>query len=245
MRRFAFRWAPVVLLVLPACTINFGTDSGATPSPSVVSPTPVLTPTGSPPVTEAVGSGNVITETRQVSGFERIRFRGSGRLIVDQTGVESLTIEAEDNIVPLLRSDVENGVLILGLRPGTRIVAYKPIIFRLTVRQLTGIDASGSGSTEVNGLDTPRFVFDGGGSGNARLAGKSGSQEVSLSGSGEYDAEMVTSRTATVRVSGSADVVMNASDSLDVEVSGSGEVRYVGDPRLSQRISGSGSVTRK
>jgi hypothetical protein len=196
-------------------------------------------------VTEAVGSGNVITETRQVSGFDRIRFRGSGRLIVDQTGVESLTVEAEDNIVPLLRSDVENGVLVLGLRPGTRIVAYKPIIFRLTVRQLTGIEASGSGSTEVNGLDTTRFVFDGGGSGKARLVGKAGSQEVTLSGSGEYDAGSVTSRTATVRVSGSAGVVVNASDSLDVEVSGSGEVRYVGDPRLSQRISGSGSVTRK
>jgi hypothetical protein len=196
-------------------------------------------------VTEAVGSGNVITETRQVSGFDRIRFRGSGRIIVDQTGVESLTVEAEDNIVPLLRSDVENGVLILGLRPGTRIVAYRPIVFRLTVKQLTGIEASGSGSTEVNRLDTQRFVFDGNGSGKARLSGRAGTQEVSLSGSGEYDAESVDSRTVNVRVSGSGDVLLNATESLDVEVSGSAEIRYVGEPRVIQRISGSGSVIRK
>jgi hypothetical protein len=196
-------------------------------------------------VTEAVGSGNVITETRQVSGFDRIRFRGSGRLIVDQTGVESLTVEAEDNIVPLLRSDVENGVLILGLRPGTRIVAHRPIVFRLTVKQLTGIEASGSGSTEVSRLDTAQFVFEGSGSGKARLSGRAGTQEVSLSGSGEYDAESVVSRTVDVRVSGSGDVLVNATESLDVEVSGSAEIRYVGEPRVSQRISGSGSVIRK
>jgi hypothetical protein len=246
MRPLAARWLFVVpAMLLAACTINIGTGERPTPSPSRASVGPTPTPSPSLTVTQAIGSGNVITETRQVSGFNRIRFRGSGSLIVEQTGVESLTVEAEDNIVPLLRSDVENRVLILGLRPGTSIVAYKPIVFRLTVRELTGIEVSGSGATEVNRLDTARFDFDGSGSGEARLSGRAEVQEVSLSGSGEYDAESLISRAANVRVSGSAEVVINASDSLDVDVSGSADVRYVGSPRLSQRVSGSGSVTSK
>jgi hypothetical protein len=48
------------------------------------------------------GSGNVITESRVVSGSDEILLSGSGEVVVDVDGTESLTIEAEDNIMPLL-----------------------------------------------------------------------------------------------------------------------------------------------
>ncbi|HWL48440.1 MAG TPA: DUF2807 domain-containing protein, partial [Acidimicrobiia bacterium] len=50
------------------------------------------------------GSGNVITESREVSDFNEIVLGGSGRVMVEVTGTESLTIEAEDNIMPLLET---------------------------------------------------------------------------------------------------------------------------------------------
>src|SRR4051794_38180612 len=43
------------------------------------------------------GSGNKTTETRQVSGFNAVELSGVGKLIVKQTGTESLTIEGDDN----------------------------------------------------------------------------------------------------------------------------------------------------
>lgn len=236
-------------LLLPACTVNIGTGDDRTPTPAptpaTASPRASPNPAGSPSVTEVIGSGNVISESRPVAGFKRVRLRGSGNLLVEQTGVESLTIEAEDNILPLLRSDVENGQLILGLRPGTRIVTHKPIVYRLTVKELEGIEGSGSGSVDAKGLNTDRFSFDGSGSIEVRLAGRADELELSISGSGEYDGESLTSRRARVEVSGSADVLVNAQDVLDVQLSGSGDVRYVGNPTVTQRVSGSGSVTKK
>jgi Putative auto-transporter adhesin, head GIN domain len=180
-----------------------------------------------------------------VAGFNLVRLRGSGNLLVEQTGAESLTIEAEDNILPLLRSDVENGVLSLGLRPGVGIVTHKPIVFKLTVKELKGIDASGSGSIVVKRVDTDRFGLEGSGSIEVEVAGRVQEQDVSISGSGGYNGEALTSRSASVKVSGSADVVVNASDALDVQVSGSGNVRYVGNPSVTEKVSGSGSVGRK
>lgn len=248
LRRLGRYLLPAVASILAACTINIGTGDSPTPRPSPTatpSPPPTSPSPGATGVIDVVGSGNVATETRQVSGFSRIRLRGSGQLIVRQTGAETLSIEAEDNILPLLRSDVENGVLILSLRPGTRIVTHRPIVYRLTVRELDGIEASGSGSVEAEGLDTPLFTLEGSGSVEVSLAGRAQTQQISLSGSGEVDAERLAGATATVDVSGSGEVVVNASERLDVEVSGSGDVRFVGSPELIQRVSGSGSVTRK
>lgn len=234
------------LVLLSGCTINFAHGEGPSPTPSPAPPPaasqPSPTTIGSP--SEAVGSGNVVSEPRPVAGFDLVRLSGSGNLLVEQTGAESLTIEAEDNILPLLRSDVENGVLILGLRPGVGIVTHKPIVFKLTVKELKGIDASGSGSIDVKGLDTDRFDFEGSGSMQAVVAGRAQEQDVSMSGSGKYNGEALTSRSASVNVSGSGDVVVNASDALDAQVSGSGNVRYVGNPSVTEKVSGSGSVGR-
>ncbi len=57
------------------------------------------------------GSGNVVTETRQVSGFNRIDLAGSGEVTIQQGDAESLTIEADDNVLPRLTSEVSNSTL--------------------------------------------------------------------------------------------------------------------------------------
>ncbi|MGB5817698.1 MAG: hypothetical protein WBI27_21110, partial [Thermoanaerobaculia bacterium] len=49
-----------------------------------------------------VGSGVTVTETRAVSGISGVSISGVGLLIIEQTGSESLTVTAEENILPLL-----------------------------------------------------------------------------------------------------------------------------------------------
>jgi hypothetical protein len=57
------------------------------------------------------GSGNVITESRDVSGFNEIVVLGSGNVVVEVNGSESLTVEAEDNNMPQLKTHVRDGRL--------------------------------------------------------------------------------------------------------------------------------------
>ena len=65
-----------------------------------------------------IGSGNVITEERDVSGFDSISIGSSMNLIIEQTGSESLKIEAEDNIIPLVKTSVIGKELVIKLAPG-------------------------------------------------------------------------------------------------------------------------------
>src|SRR5918993_4416238 len=83
------------------------------------------------------GSGQTKSETRPVSGFTGIELSGSGEVTIEQGEAESLTIEADDNVLPVLTSEVEDSVLRLGTKPRTRVQTDNPIRYRVTVDDLT------------------------------------------------------------------------------------------------------------
>ena len=188
------------------------------------------------------GSGNVITESREVSDFNEIVLGGTGRVVVDVTGTESLTIEAEDNIMPFLETRVSNGRL--RLETNRSISPTVEIVYTITAETLDGLVISGSGVVEAEAVDSADFRVDISGSGDVVVEGTlSGLLSVSISGSGEFDGESLTAPEGQVDVSGSGNAVVNITDDLDVSVSGSGEVQYLGEPNVDSSVSGSGTIT--
>jgi hypothetical protein len=211
------------------------------------------------------GSGNLKTETRRVSGFSAVTLQGSGSLTISVTGTESLTIEAEDNLLEYLTSDVSDGRLTLGTRPNTGIQATKGIKYMLTVKDLSDLQISGSGdavldtinassfnavisgsgSMVINNITTSNFNFVLNGSGKVTVAGKADNLNIQIPGSGSFDGTGLDSKTATVGCSGSGNVIAKVSDTLNVTISGSGSVQYIGDPVVTKTIPGSGSVSKQ
>ncbi len=191
------------------------------------------------------GSGNETSESRSVAGFAAVAFGGGGRVVVEQTGAESLTITAEDNVLPFLTSEVRAGRLMLGVRSDTSIRTTKAIVYRVTVKTLSEIELSGSGSVEATRIDADRLTIVSHGSGRLTVAGKTDRQDVTLTGSGSYRGENLDSREGTITISGSGRAIVRVSDRLDAEVSGSGSVEYIGHPVVRRNVSGSGSVRRR
>ncbi len=188
------------------------------------------------------GSGTMATETRQVSGFHEIDLSGSGHVLVSVTGTESLTVEAEDNILPLLTSEVRNGRLVLGARRS--ISPTREIVYTITVVSLEGVSVSGSGIVTATGIDVSGFDVEISGSGTVVPEGVAEQIDLSISGSGRFDGDELVSSSGHVSISGSGRAVVKVTDVLDVEVSGSGRVEYLGDPAVTSSISGSGSVSK-
>jgi hypothetical protein len=189
------------------------------------------------------GSGNRITESRAVSNFDEIVLFGSGEVVVDVNGTESLTITAEDNILPLLTTEVQNDRLELGTR--SSISPTVAIVYTISAAALNGVSIEGSGDITATGIDTDSFDAEISGSGRIGVAGTTRVLAVNISGSGRYDGEDLVASIATVNVSGSGDAVVNVAEDLDAEVSGSGNVEYLGDPTLMSSISGSGDISRR
>jgi hypothetical protein len=210
------------------------------------------------------GSGKVTTEKRDVRDFDEVSLSGSGNLVITRTGTESLTVEAEDNIIPYLTTEVSGRRLILGTRDNVSLQTTRPITYTLTVKDLEALSLSGSGNISassvpdlgdihlsgsgnmfISGIDTDKLTTRISGSGDVNAAGKAGSQDVRISGSGNYRAESLQSKDARLEVSGSGRVAVTAGDKLDARISGSGYIEYAGDPAINQSITGSGRLRKR
>lgn len=210
------------------------------------------------------GSGNVITETRDVSGFDRVILNGIGDVIVVQGDEESLEIEAEDNIIPDIETEVKNGVLTIGFER-RNILPTEPVKFRVTMRDIHGLETRGFSNIEAGKIDTDRLdlgisgtggvnianlradevVINVSGAGNLNAAGEVKSQSITLSGAGNYDGDDLASQTAEVTISGLGRVVIWVTDRMNVTISGTGNVDYYGSPEIEQRISGIGHINHQ
>lgn len=211
-----------------------------------------------------VGSGTAATETREVSAFNGINVSGSGELIITQGDAVSLEIIADDNILPVLTSDINNeGILDLGAREGTSISPVTNIVYRVTVTDLTSIETSGGIQvTFTNAFisENMRFVSSGEStvssstfnvnvvsietSGNATytLAGEGNTLSLSTSGLSVFNGRDFVVESATLDMSGEASSTVNATDTLNIEISGEAIVRYVGNPAITRDVSGEAQI---
>ncbi len=210
------------------------------------------------------GSGNLVTEEREVSDFDRVELNGAGELIIEQGDSEALTVETDDNLMQYIRTEVRDGRLVLEIKPSLNIMFMEKLIYRLTVKELREVQISGSGKVTMDRLETDELKIGTSGSGkfefgdlqanslSARtsgsgqfiIAGKVEETNVDINGSGKFNCPDLESTNTDVSISGSGEVTTWTSGKLDVNISGSGSVRYYGNPQTNQSISGSGSVKK-
>lgn len=207
------------------------------------------------------GSGNVITESRAVSGFDRVLLSGIGDVQIVQGDQEALLIEAEDNIVPEITTEVVDGVLEIGFAR-KNIVPTRPVRFTLSMRSVHGLETkgvsnieadqlttdrldvsiSGTGNVDIDSLTADRLNVNVSGAGNFQAEGVVNTQKVTLSGAGNFSGRQLQSSSADVTITGLGRVVVWATSALDVVISGTGSVDYYGNPQVSQQISGLGKL---
>ena len=188
------------------------------------------------------GTGAMVTESRDVSGFNQIKLSGFGTLNIAQTGTESLSITAEDDVLPHLTAEVINGTLELGVRPRLSLKSLRRVTYTVTVKSLEGIQLSGAGTVHATDIKASSFAMTISGAGDTTVIGSAQSQTVKISGAGNYNAKEFQTDSADVTITGAGNARINASQTLFATVSGAGAVTYYGMPQVSQRITGVGSV---
>lgn len=209
-----------------------------------------------------VGSGRSTTETRSVSDFDAVDFAFLGDMTITQGNEESLKITGDDNIVPLIRTTVRDGVLHIDASPANIGRTVIPLRYELMVKDLNALSLSGLGNIDVGSLESSdvSLALSGAGSlnvenlsagnlavnmsglGSANVAGNVDKQAVNVSGAGSYFARDLRSQTAAVQISGLGSAEVQAVETLDASISGAGSIKYAGSPQISQNISGLGSI---
>lgn len=191
------------------------------------------------------GSGNVETESYDVANIRSVTLSGVGNLLIEQTGEESLTVTADDNILPLIIVDQNDGALTIGFEQGRSVTNVSELTYRLTVEDLEAVTLSGAGNVEISGLETDSITVTLSGAGNVEVAGRVAHQTVVLSGAGNYDAADLASETVVANNSGLGRIVVDASDTLDATISGAGSIEYSGSPEVTEEVTGLGALVKR
>lgn len=209
------------------------------------------------------GSGNVKTENRVVEEFTSIAVAGNGHIILDQNGESAIRIEADDNLLDEITTEVRGGKLYI--KTEHCIKRYTKLNYYISLGELKKISLSGSGTIEAKdkiksnalevkisgsgevmlSLQVNELKTHISGSGDCKYKGNVMKHNLSLSGSGRIEAFDLITEETRIDVSGSAEALVNATNKLNVDISGSGDVYYTGRPKIKSDISGSGSLNAK
>jgi hypothetical protein len=91
------------------------------------------------------GSGNVITETRAVGdGFKEVEVGSGIEVVIEQAATPSITVEADDNVMPHIKTTVSGGKLVIS----SDVSNYSNVTKKVAVRMpaVSRVE-SGSGSS--------------------------------------------------------------------------------------------------
>ena len=222
----------------------------------------VLTATSCIRLTGVRGSGNVVTEERSVSGFDKVAVSAGMNLYLEQGDKEYLKIEAEDNILQNITTEVNGGKLTIKFKNLLgNVSAREPINVYLTVIALKELYASSGvviDSKEIN-TESLKINISSGAEGEMalkadsinvslssgstlKLSGIVESQKVNLSSGVDYRASDLVSKNAKINVSSGARAKVSVSANLDVNISSGASVEYSGTPAIVSNISSGGSL---
>jgi hypothetical protein len=211
------------------------------------------------------GSGKLVTETRQLSGVSRVGLAIDANLEIQQGEQESITITGDDNIVPVLQTNVSGGTLTIRYQSQVNVRNVHQPKLVLTVKELSGLTASSSGIINVGPITTGDFSISLSSScdvnfqniqagqitthisssGGVDMQGTANSLRLTISSSGDFQGGDLQVQEANVTSSSSGNATLWVVNSLLANLSSSGNVAYYGEPTVNQHTSSSGRVTAK
>ena len=97
------------------------------------------------------GSGDRVTESRDVADFNKIRTSGACDVYVSFGDTRSVTVTFDDNLVDLIKTEVKGKTL--RIYSEESYSSRKSCKVEITVPKLVAIKSSGSGDFELSGFD--------------------------------------------------------------------------------------------
>ena len=213
-----------------------------------------------------VGSNNIITQEKQLSAYDRIEVLGSYDVIFTDGEVGKIKIKAPDNILPLIQTEVSDGLLRIDTgksryRVKEPIIIYVPVDSRLKQVDIKGsadiyseknletktlnVGIYGSGDVRLQ-VDASSLALKIDGSGDIRVSGRAKDLSININGSGDVEVPNLKAEKAAISTSGAGDVSAYVTEDVDISIAGSGDVIIKGNPKkIKQKINGSGRVNVK
>jgi hypothetical protein len=158
------------------------------------------------------GSGNIVTEQRDVGSFDQIETGGGVRveLTVDPSLPTSVEVTYDDNLLDNVVTDVSGDTLVVKLTGSINITGGGGRVVTVVTDRLVGVESSGGSSVKATGTTS--------------------SYRADASGGANLDLRDLQASSVEIDASGGANVNVYATDSATGEASGGANVSVYGNP---------------
>lgn len=214
-----------------------------------------------------VGNGNIVNQSRPVTGFSGIDVSGALEVYVTQDSVFSVNVETDSNIQEFIEVFKDGETLVIRPRKNTNIRASeKNVKVYVKAPVYTHFEASGacdiygsdtisrSGSIDIDltgastidlAIDAPAIKVYSSGASTVKLKGVTKDLTAHGSGSNDLNCFNLLAETVNVTISGAGHADVYASVRLDATASGAASINYRGDADVKSNTSGAASIERK
>jgi len=190
------------------------------------------------------GSGITKTEKRAAASFDSLDVNYAGSIEVRSQEQESLEISGDDNIIPVITTEVKNGTLyvraIKGYSPRTKLQ------IRVSTPNVKRFVFEGVGEANLSNIKNDRLEIVVTGVGSFSASGETKEVDITLSGVGNVDAKNLRAVNAKVNSNAVGSVALYVTGQLDIKSSGIGEINYYGNPKIvNKQAEGIGKINQR
>lgn len=189
------------------------------------------------------GNGNVVRQERKLPFFDRIDLASCLNLVVSfADGETSVVVEAEDNLQPILSTEVRGNTLYVDCMDSFSTERELRVHVRLS-HALQYLRIGGSGDAVLDQVAQKYIEMLIQGSGDIRATGQVAELRATIQGSGNVNLRSLKANDATLLVQGSGDITATVVERVSAMVQGSGDILVLGNSTHRNVISqGSGCI---
>jgi hypothetical protein len=215
-------------------------------------------------------AGDVVHETREVTDFERVILEDFGEVNVTQGEEVSLQIEAVEEVMHHIKTEVRDGTLHIEIgrdwldKIGVAFETFTTwtLKFHLVMKEITGLSVVGAGTIQASDIETDHLsvVLSGAGkikvdslqsdslnvlfpgAGSIEVNGQVLKQKINMTGAGSFNAAKMECKQGSVVLSGVGKAKIWVTEDLDISLTGLGNVEYFGSPKVKKTVSGLGKI---
>jgi hypothetical protein len=188
------------------------------------------------------GSGSAKEESRSLPAFHGLEVDGAYSVRITCQKEQSVEISADDNLLPLILTEVQDGVLRVTSKKS--ICASAPMTLTIAVETLDLIRSSGANEFQVQNLKGETLDVELSGSSTMTLDGAVDELKAKIDGASGLVAGELKAQQVSVAISGAGSAEVHADKRLQGDISGVGSIRYSGQPgEVVKNITGWGDIT--
>lgn len=206
------------------------------------------------------GNGDIVTEDREITDeFTEVSATEGLHVFVTQADNFEITVEADENVIDLVGTDIKNGKLKIHAIENIGRATKKVYVSMPNIDALKG--SSGANLTTENEIKSDNLEIDGssganmtiklladkvnidaGSGANIDLSGKVETAYIDAGSGANIRAKDLMTRDCNAEASSGANIKVQVSDQLTADVSSGGNISYSGEANVSKNKSVSGSV---